>query len=79
LHEVMVPSDEARNTLEFGSYFVIVPFIGKSGTFHERLYDGECGTQVAKDFCYNSEHNAIRMTVGELREFLLKMNPAPDH
>lgn len=66
LHEVMVPKDEARNTLEFKNYYVIQPDF----RFFARRFKNKEGKPVPEDFEYNSGTNTWRLTVEELREMI---------
>ena len=58
LHEVMVPRDDAHNTLEFGDHYVIKPTF----RYFARRFDAEGGRPVADDFEYNSGTNPQWMT-----------------
>ena len=66
LHEVMIPRDEARNTLEFDDYYVIQPDF----RFFARRFKNEGGKSVIEDFEYNSGTNTWWLTVDELREMI---------
>jgi UDP-N-acetylglucosamine 4,6-dehydratase len=55
LHEVMVPQDEARNTLEFDSYFVIQPTL--------RWWDG---ASLEKIGSYSSDSNTEWLSPAQL-------------
>ena len=65
LHEVMVPEDDARHTLEYDEYFAILP------TFHDwdsKAYmDQNGGTLCPEGFRYSSDTNTRWLTVEELR------------
>ena len=68
LHEVMVPMDDARNTIEFDDHYVIEPdfqFWDRQG-FSEQ----NGGRAVPDDFEYNSGTNPWVMTADELHELL---------
>ncbi len=68
LHEVMVPLEDARNTIEFDDYYVIEPnfqFWNRKGFTEEKG-----GKAVADDFEYNSGTNPWILTSDELREML---------
>jgi len=68
LHEVMVPKDEARNTLEFDNYYLIKP---QFWFFGHRFSEGNNSCKpVPKDFEYNSATNPWRLTVEEMREMV---------
>ena len=68
LHEVMVPLDDARNTLEYDDHFVIEP------AFHfwsRDYYTAENGgVSVAHDFEYNSATNSQWLSAEELHSIL---------
>lgn len=57
LHEVMVPNEEARRTLEFDDYFVITPDDGEGVDVEAWLYEGRQGKLVGRDFRYASDKN----------------------
>ena len=65
LHEVMVPRDEAPNTIEHEDYFVIQP----SHPFWDRAYymTANGGRPCPPDFCYSSDANDRWLTVDEIR------------
>jgi UDP-N-acetylglucosamine 4,6-dehydratase len=69
LHEIMCPSDNAHQTLEFADHYVICPAI----TFVNQMdYKtnaiGETGKSVVENFEYSSGTNPHFLTVGELQE-----------
>ena len=66
LHEVMVPRDDARNTVEFSDHYVIKP---QFRYFDRRFKDNGC-QQVPDDFEYNSGTNPWRLSVEEMREMI---------
>jgi len=68
LHEVMIPSDEARNTVEFDDYFVIKPQF----RFFRRRFDEKIngGRPVPEDFEYNSGTNPWKLSIEEMREMI---------
>lgn len=66
LHEVMVPKDEARMTLEFDKYYIIQPKFW----FFERRFKNNNGKPVPEDFEYNSGTNTWWLTVKELRKMI---------
>lgn len=69
LHEVMIPRDEARNTLEFEDHFVIKP----NFSFFDRRFDNAGSSSVAEDFEYNSLDNPQKLSIDSLREFLKEL------
>lgn len=66
LHEVMIPRDEAKRSLEFGSYYIIQPDF----RYFSKRFNNEGGIQVDEDFEYNSGTNTWWLTVEELREMI---------
>lgn len=63
LHEVMIPKDDARNTIEFEDFYVIMPS-GKKSV----LENG--GTPVPDGFVYSSDTNNWWLTKKELKNIL---------
>lgn len=64
LHEVMVPEDDARNTIELDHFYIIqpqFPWWGESRNWSE-------GKPVPHDFRYASDTNDRWLTIEELRE-----------
>ena len=66
LHEVMVPKDENRKTLEFDEYYLIQPDFD----FWERRFVNHDGKQVPNDFEYNSGTNPWKLSVETMREMI---------
>jgi UDP-N-acetylglucosamine 4,6-dehydratase len=79
LHEIMIPEDEARNTVSFDDSYVIVPsHLGLSPEDYARQNDG----QVCPDgFSYTSDRNTQWLSVAQLREMsgLSETAPPPQH
>ena len=69
LHEIMVPRDDARNTVEFPNYYVIKPQFNYFG----RRFNNDGCKPVEDDFEYNSSTNPWRLTVEEMREMIKKL------
>jgi len=66
LHEIMVPKDDARNTVEFEDYYVIKsPF----RNFGRRFNEQNC-KPVPDDFEYNSGNNTQWLTIEQLQEMI---------
>jgi UDP-N-acetylglucosamine 4,6-dehydratase len=59
LHEVMIPSDDARHTLEHDDYFAILPEFpeGDSWWSKKRYVEKNGGTPCPEGFCYSSDNN----------------------
>jgi len=66
LHEVMVPKDDARRTVEYEDYYLIQPDF----RFFERRFGGEEGKPVSDGFEYNSYTNPWKLSVEEAREMI---------
>ncbi len=62
IHEVMVPKDDARSTLEYDDYYIIKPDFISSEKFS--------GEKVADDFEYNSGANPWKLSISEMRELI---------
>lgn len=70
LHELMIPRDEARHTLEFSDYYVIYPDSQTWGYDFSKVYGKETGTQVAEDFEYSSDINDDWIDAKRLHEII---------
>lgn len=66
LHEVMIPSGDARRTIEFDNYYVIQPDFG----FWPRRYNDDGKRSVREDFEYSSNTNPWRLTIDEMRKMI---------
>lgn len=65
LHEVMVPEDDARHTVEFDDYFVILP---ASGVITLQQYLAQNGGRPCPEgFKYSSDNNSHWLSVEDLR------------
>ncbi len=69
LHEIMVPRDEARRTLEYEDYYLVQPDF----RYFERRFNGMKGTPVPDGFEYNSETNPCFLTIDDMRKLLKKL------
>lgn len=63
LHEVMIPRDDARKTLEFEDHYIIQPDF----RFWSRRFNGAGGKPVAEDFEYNSADNPWKLSIEEMQ------------
>lgn len=68
LHEVMIPKDEARNTLEFKNHYLIQPDF----RFFGHRFKDKHGKSVSEDFEYNSGTNPRTLSIEELRKIIEK-------
>jgi UDP-N-acetylglucosamine 4,6-dehydratase len=65
LHEVMVPADDARHTIEHTDYFTILPQFPE---FNEAVYKNQNGGRPCTDgFCYSSDTNQDWLSIEDLR------------
>lgn len=67
LHEVMIPEDDARRTLEFETYYVIQPEFPWWKNGHEN------GRRLPEGFRYASDTNTEWLTVKDLRDQLVRL------
>jgi UDP-N-acetylglucosamine 4,6-dehydratase len=65
LHEVLVPEDDARRTLEFSDHFIIQPEFG----FWQSVKP-EGGKVCPDGFSYTSENNKQKLSVAELQKMI---------
>ena len=71
MHEVMVPADDSRLTLEFHDHYVIKPSIRMGG--HDDFATnalGEKGVPVAEEFEYSSDKNTDWLSPAGLKDML---------
>lgn len=66
IHEVLIPRDEARRTLEFETFYIIQPDF----RYWSRRCSWNGGLKVPEDFEYSSGTNPWRLTVDQMREIL---------
>lgn len=66
LHELMIPKDDARRTLEFKDHYLIQP------DFHywKRRYNNKGGRTVPEDFEYSSDTNPWQLSKNEMKEII---------
>ena len=70
LHEVMVPADEARATLDHGDRYIVLPtFMASPDT----VYRGAGATPVKNDFSYASDSNEEWLSGDELTETVARL------
>ncbi|HED66354.1 MAG TPA: UDP-N-acetylglucosamine 4,6-dehydratase (inverting) [Planctomycetes bacterium] len=70
LHEVLIPFDESRNTLEFSQHYTVFPPF-KWWRVEDHMFDqGEEGARVGLNFQYRSNNSAWRLKADELRRLL---------
>ena len=67
LHEIMIPEDEARQTLEFDDFYVIQPSFHMWEEQHTASYGGRAGKPVEERFSYTSDKNTQWVSDEEFR------------
>jgi len=72
MHEILIPSDEARNVLEFDDHFVIQPVQPFWGNKIGILG----GVSCSEGFHYASNHNCDYLTVDQLKHLLVDYLPS---
>jgi UDP-N-acetylglucosamine 4,6-dehydratase (inverting) len=66
VHEQMITKEDARNTLEFKDYFVLLPAIDCGSNGHSY---SNC-SPVADNFEYSSDNNSQWLTIDEMRKMV---------
>jgi UDP-N-acetylglucosamine 4,6-dehydratase len=67
IHEVLIPKEEARNTIEFKDFYLIKPSFTMFG---KRNYGERKGKPLDEDFEYRSDNNSWWLTPEELLELI---------
>jgi UDP-N-acetylglucosamine 4,6-dehydratase len=70
LHELLVPKDEAMNTLEFDDYFIIRPAYQQWDSDKNLDYGDDAGRPVPPEFEFSSDKNSRWLSVEELHRLL---------
>lgn len=70
LHEIMIPVDEARQTVEFDDFYIIRPDFHMWKPDNKYIYDGLTGAPVAEGFSYTSDGNDTWVNAEELRTMI---------
>jgi UDP-N-acetylglucosamine 4,6-dehydratase len=71
LHEVMISSDDAINTLEFDSYCVIQP--AQPWWDDVKYIEINGGKPVPENYVYSSANNTQWLTIDDLKKFILDL------
>lgn len=74
MHEVMVPEDDARHTLEFEDHFAIMPSFHPWSDRHYARRKG--GKPCPPGFRYGSDNNTQWLSVEDLRGLIKEVQPA---
>ncbi len=72
IHEVLIPKDDARHTLEFDDFFIIQPKF----RFWVNHSNWEGGRPVGEDFEYDSESNPWQLGIQEMQQTLADLEPS---
>tara|TARA_X000000950_G_C13918380_1_gene662087 strand:- start:4591 stop:5598 length:1008 start_codon:yes stop_codon:yes gene_type:complete len=74
LHEVMIPKEEARNCIDIGKKFIIVPQLSwwNKKNFDTKLK--KISKKVSKDFEYTSDKNKSWLSVKQLKKLVTLNN-----
>lgn len=70
LHELLIPADEARHTIEFDDYYVIKPAFG----LVKRDFDLPGSKPVPDDFIFSSDKNAQWLDVEAMRNIIKELD-----
>lgn len=70
LHELMIPEDEARHTLEFDDYFVIKPDFPWWSQDRTDSLQRDGGKQCPDGFSYRSDTNKQWLSVEDLQKMI---------
>ncbi|MCH2181949.1 MAG: UDP-N-acetylglucosamine 4,6-dehydratase (inverting) [Mariniblastus sp.] len=76
MHECMIPSDEALQTIEFPGHYIIQPN-HRSWSSHPPDYLDQ-GIPCEPGFCYESDNNPDWLSVAELEELIREHCPSAD-
>ncbi len=67
LHECMIPTDEARQTIEYDDHFVITPI---RPSWSRPKAESTKGFPCPDGFCYSSDQNTSWLTIDELKDMI---------
>jgi len=68
IHEEMIPSPEAGNTIEFKHHFIVVP--PNSAWLKPAVYKKKSGKTVPAGFSYNSGSNTLWLDIKTIRQLI---------
>ena len=69
MHEVMIPSDDARHTLEFQDHYRIMPEFINWDIDNKKI----SGKSLPENFCYSSDNNPEKMDPEFLRQMAIQV------
>jgi UDP-N-acetylglucosamine 4,6-dehydratase/5-epimerase len=70
IHEEMIHSSDAPNTIDLGRYYAILPIVDNDR--FNGYFDDKSVTKVSTDFSYNSGDNHDFMSINEIRDLIKK-------
>jgi UDP-N-acetylglucosamine 4,6-dehydratase len=73
IHEVMITREDARNTEEFDTHYVVRPQLGLGGVYQS----GVRGASVADDFEYHSGNNKEWLSIEQMQQMVQELFPEP--
>jgi UDP-N-acetylglucosamine 4,6-dehydratase len=78
LHEVLIPEDDARLTIEFEDHYIIQP--SHSYWNHKDFLDGRAGKPCPDGFKYSSDTNTWWLNDDEIAKLVAQVaaEPSPD-
>ncbi|MFO7937200.1 MAG: UDP-N-acetylglucosamine 4,6-dehydratase (inverting) [Kiritimatiellia bacterium] len=75
LHEVMIPVDDGRYSIEFDDHFVILPQQDfQSAMADQAFYLNKGGTACSDDFVYGSDKNTIWLNEQQLTKMIAQLD-----
>lgn len=70
LHETMLPEDDARNAIDLGTHFVVLPTPPEQSEQHKDI--AAKGKACPEGFRYSSDNNSEFLTPPQVRDLLIK-------
>ncbi len=74
IHEVMITREDARNTEEFETHYVVKPSFGLGSVSKHKV----CGTPVIDDFEYHSGNNKEWLSIEQMQQMVQDLFPDKD-
>lgn len=80
LHELMIGADDARHTLDFGAYYIIVPEFYFQSPDPLKKFIGKAKTSsLPENFTYSSDQNKEWLSVTDLRKSIDRLRHHEDY
>jgi len=75
LHEVMIPLDDGRSSIEFEDHFVILPQQDFQSSMADKdFYEKKGGTPCCSDFIYGSDNNTEWLSEQQLSKMIAQLD-----